>query len=123
MQTIANALVISFRERTDFTGRRRGSICVLADQPRMTALVMTTPPGQSALGNSQPCREYFASRPVLEGISARPQRLMSNLVGHQIRTKGIRICQRPYLPLLSCAPVFRPKSQELRLPQLPSHLQ
>jgi hypothetical protein len=23
--------------------------------------------------NSQPCREYFALRPVLEGISARPQ--------------------------------------------------
>jgi hypothetical protein len=27
-----------FRGRTDFPGRRRRSICVLADQPRMTAL-------------------------------------------------------------------------------------
>jgi hypothetical protein len=38
-----------FRRRTDFPGRRRGSICVLANQSRLTVLVMITPSAQRAL--------------------------------------------------------------------------
>jgi uncharacterized protein (TIGR02118 family) len=47
-QTIANAVAISSQGRTDFPARGRGSICVLADQPRMTA-VMITPADRKCL--------------------------------------------------------------------------
>ncbi len=52
-QTIANASSDFFRQRTNCPGRRRGSICVSGEQPRMTALVMLFQADQSGYAKEE----------------------------------------------------------------------